>query len=226
MRVHTTAAVVLAAAGAAVFAEDKWTKHWNDRVEAFRKENATLPANRLNAIFLGDSITEGFPLSRHFKGKPVLTRGIVADRIAEPAGRGIAGRLKESVFDCRPGIVFLMIGVNDLASSDKSPEALAKDCGDLIASIRKGAPKAKIVIQTCLPVGKKYGRHAQVEPRIVKYNQALATLATAAKIPVVDVHKLYADAEGYLPDDLTGDGLHLKGDAYGKWAEALKAHLP
>ncbi len=226
MRFHTTAAVVLAAAGAAAFAEDKWAKYWNDRVETFRKENATLPADRLNAVFLGDSITEGFPLSRHFKGKPVLNRGIVSDRIAEPAGRGIVGRLKESVFDCRPGIIFLMIGVNDLASSGKSPEALAKDCVDLIAAIRKGAPKAKIVIQTCLPVGKKYARHAQVEPRIVKYNEALITFAKGSKMPVVDVHKLYADAEGYLPDDITGDGLHIKGDAYGKWADALKPFLP
>ncbi len=226
MRFHTTAAVVLAAAGAAVFAEDKWTKYWNDRVETFRKENATLPADRLNAIFLGDSITEGFPLSRHFKGKPVPNRGIVADRISEPAGHGIAGRLKESVFDCRPGIIFLMIGVNDLASSGKSPEALAKDCGDLIASIRKGAPKARIVIQTCLPVGNKYGRHAQVEPRVVKYNEALTALAKAAKIPVVDLHKIYAGPDGLLPDEITGDGLHLKGDAYGKWADALKPFLP
>ena len=229
MRIHRTAAMfallATAAAGLVARAEDKMAKLWQDRVEAFRKENASLPPDRLNAVFLGDSITQGFPLSNYFRGKPVLNRGIVADRISEPAGRGLAGRLKESVFDCHPAIVLLMIGINDLASSGQPPEQLAKACGELIQSIRKGAPKVKIVIETCLPVGRKYGRHDSVGPRVVKYNDALRAFATAQKIPLVDVYALYADAQGLLPDDLSPDGLHLNAGAYTKWAEAVKPHL-
>ena len=210
-------------------AEDRWARHWRERVESFRKDNAALPADRLHAVFVGDSITEGFPLARFFPGKPVLNRGISADRIAEPAGRGVTARLAESVFDCRPAVVFLLIGVNDLASSGKSPEDLARACGDLVRAMRtppKGRAAWKVVLQTCLPVGRKYARHATLTPRIVKYNEGLKEFAKAEKLPVVDLYALYADAEGLLPDDLSNDGLHPRPDACAKWADAVRAYVP
>lgn len=217
------------APGTAQPAEDRAARHWRERVEAFRKENAALPADRLNVVFVGDSITEGFPLARFFPGKAVLNRGISADRIAEPAGRGVAARLGESVVDSRPSVVFLLIGVNDLAASPKPPEDLAKACGDLVRAMRKppkGGRAPKFVLQTVLPVGKKFAHWAYLTPRIVKYNDVLRAFAKEEKIPMIDLHTLYADADGLLPDDLSNDGLHLRPDAYARWADAARGFLP
>jgi len=207
-------------------AEDKWEKHWHDRVAAFARENAALAADRKSAVFVGDSITEGFPLEKHFAGKPVLNRGIVADRIGNVGERGVLRRLDESVFDCRPAVVFILIGVNDLAASPRPPELYVEGFATLVDRIRERLPKVKVVVQTCLPVGRKYGRHATLNPRIVAYNEGLRALAKARGLTLVDLHKLYRDAEGFLPDDLSNDGLHLKREGFAKWAEAVRPLIP
>jgi lysophospholipase L1-like esterase len=207
-------------------AEGKWEKHWRERVEAFRKENAALPKDRANVVFVGDSITEAFPLAKFFPGKPCLNRGIVADRIGNVGERGVLRRLDESVFDCRPAVVLILIGVNDLAASPKAPDVFVRGFGELVDAIRDRLPKVKIVVQTCMPTGRRYGRHEALNPRILAYNEGLRALARERKLPLIDLHALYKDPDGFLPDDLTGDGLHLKRDAYARWAAAAKPLLP
>ena len=90
--------------------------HYENRVRAFREQNLVFR----NVVLLGDSITEGFEVTRYFPGRRVLNRGIGADVIgnALPADdhRGVLRRLDCSVFDCAATDVFLMIGVNDLNS--------------------------------------------------------------------------------------------------------------
>ena len=66
-----------------------------------------------NVVLLGDSITEGFDVTKFLPGRRVLNRGIGGDVIgnALPADdkRGILARLDESVFNCAATDVFLLI---------------------------------------------------------------------------------------------------------------------
>src|SRR6476469_6642380 len=80
--------------------------HWETRVRSFKEQNLAWQ----NVVLLGDSITEGFDVTKYFPGRRVLNRGIGADVIgnALPAGdkRGVLKRLDESIFDCSPRDVF------------------------------------------------------------------------------------------------------------------------
>src|SRR5215212_9732111 len=51
--------------------------HWQNRVRAFKEQNLAWQ----NVVLLGDSITEGFDVTKHFPGRRVLNRGIGADVI-------------------------------------------------------------------------------------------------------------------------------------------------
>jgi len=206
--------------------ESKWAKHWRERVEKFKDENAKLDPAKRYAVFVGDSLTEGFPLEKHFAGKAVLNRGIVADGTGALGARGISRRLEESVFGCRPAVVFLQIGVNDLASSPKPPQAFVNAVAEIVDAIKAKLPKVPVVLATCYGKSKKYARWESVNPRIVTFNEGILALAKERKLPVLDLAAAYNGPEGRIPEELSNDGLHLKRDQYGKWAELARAFIP
>ncbi len=205
--------------------EDKWAKHWRERREAFKAENAKLDASATYAVFVGDSITEGFPLAASFKGERVLNRGISADTVGVTGERGVLRRLDDSVFECRPRVVFRLIGVNDLSGSGRTPDTFVRGVAEIADAARARAPAVRLVLQTVLPTGKKYARHEAVNPRIVAFNEGLRSLAKERKLALLDLHDAYRGADGLLPDELSNDGLHLKRDAYALWAELARPHL-
>jgi len=200
---------------------EKWIRHYYERVEEFRRENAALPKDNNNIVFVGDSITEGFPFADYFPDRPILNRGITSDGIGFDE-RGVLARLHESVFDCSPEVVFLLIGVNDLAHEWVTVEECLAGLVEIVERIREGVPEAKLVLQTALPSGKAYRKHAYLNPRIEEFNRGILRLARERSLPAIDCHALYADADGLLPQELTGDGLHLKKEAYAPWAQKIE----
>jgi lysophospholipase L1-like esterase len=201
-------------------------KHWDDRVALFKEENRTLKEkhpDRKNVILLGDSITEGFKVEKYFVGKPVINRGIGADIIgnALPADdhRGILRRLDNSVFDCNPSEIFLLIGINDLGSGRK-PDVMEKGYREILQRIHEGAPKVKVHVQSVLPTRDKYARHN--EP-VRNFNERLRKLAAEFGYDYLDLHKLMIDDKGELKPEFTKEGLHLTDAAYQAWhAEVVK----
>ncbi len=205
-------------------AQDRWARHYQERLEVFRSENAVLPPERQHMVFVGDSITELFPLERFFPELPVLNRGIGVDRVGLQRETGVLHRLAESVFDTNPAVVFLLIGVNDLTASPKPADTWLEGIEAILRQIKKRCPKAQIVLQTLLPVGPQYERQLEVQPKILALNKGLRRLARKLrKVQLLDLHELYRDDAGQLPEELSNDGLHIHPDAYQRWAEAILA---
>jgi len=204
---------------------EKWITHYLNRVEEFKRENAALSKDRKNIVFVGDSLTEGFPLEEFFPGRPLLNRGIISDGIGFDE-RGVLGRMDSSVFDCNPGIVFLTIGVNDLPHEWVTVEECVKGYRTIVEKIQKRLPDTKLVLQTLAPTGEVYKRHAYLNPRIEEFNKHLAALAEERSFPLIDLHALYRDENGLLPPQHhRGDGLHLKKGAYALWAKQAEKYL-
>lgn len=197
--------------------------HYGARTAAFAKENQEAK----NVVMLGDSITEGFDLPKHFPGKRIINRGIGGDTIGtEPRDvkkdqRGVIFRLNESVFDCNTTHVFLMIGVNDLNGGRKPADMLA-DYRKLIERLRAGGPEVTVHIQSALPTGKNF---AERNADIVAYNKGLQEIAAEHKLDYVDLHSLMKDEKGELKSDLTNDGLHLLPPAYELWKKEIDKRL-
>jgi len=204
---------------------EKWIEHYNSRVEQFKAENAALPEGRKNIVFVGDSLTEGFPLEKYFPGRPVLNRGIISDGIGFDE-RGVLGRMDSSIFDCNPKVIFLTIGVNDLPHDWVTVEECIEGYRAIVEQIQERLPEVKLVLQTLAPTGEPYGKRAYLNPRIEEFNQHLLALAREKGLPVIDLHALYRDEKGELPAQYhRGDGLHLTPEAYALWAEKIKGQL-
>ena len=203
---------------------DLWIQHYLKRIEIFEKENAALPPNQKNVVFVGDSLTEGFPLQEYFPGTPVLNRGIISDGIGFDE-RGVLNRMESSVFDCHPKAVILLIGVNDLPHSWASIDDCLKGYQDIVEQIQKRFPDVQIILCTLLPTGAKYKKHDTVNPRIIEFNQGVLALAKEKKLALIDLYSLYQDKDGLLQADITRDGLHITTEAYKPFAEQVKALL-
>lgn len=195
-----------------------------DRVEQFKAENAALDPGTKYHVFVGDSLTEGFALAEHFLDKPVLNRGITSDGIGMDV-RGVLNRMDESIFDCSPAVVFLLIGVNDLPHEGKTPQSCFEAYCRIVDAVQERLPDVTLVLQTCLPTGEIYKRHAYLNPRIEQYNARIRELAKERKLPLIDLHPLYRDEQGLLRAEMTRDGLHIKKECYGAWADKIKPFL-
>jgi lysophospholipase L1-like esterase len=194
--------------------------HWQNRVRAFKEQNLEWQ----HVVLLGDSITEGFEVSKYFRGCQVLNRGIGADVIGNnlPADdpRGVLRRLDNSVFDCAPTDLFILIGINDL-NSGRTVDSMEAGYRELLKRVREKRPDLRIVVQSVLPTR---GDHAKQNAPVVDFNQRLKKMAPEFNCAFLDLHSLLRDADGQLKAEFTEDGLHLTEPAYLVWrAQILKA---
>lgn len=191
--------------------------HWQNRTKAFKEQNQQLQ----HVILLGDSITEGFDVARYFVGRRVLNRGIGADVIGNnmPADdpRGVLQRLDNSVFDCAPQALFILIGINDL-NSGKTVDSMEQGYREMLKRLRQKMPDLPIYVQSVLPTR---GAHAKQNTPVLEFNKRLQVFASDYKCTFIDLHSLMKDDQGELKAEFTEDGLHLTDAAYKVWREQV-----
>ena len=105
---------------------------------------AALPRDTGSIIFLGDSITEGFPVSEYFPG--VKNRGVNGSEVVDILNRA------HTITALQPSKVFIMAGINDIKNGVPLASSL-KLYRMLVDTITKGSPKTKIFIQPVLVWG-------------------------------------------------------------------------
>jgi len=176
-------------------------------------------------VAFGDSITEGFDVPTYLPGRRVLNRGIGADVIgnALPADdkRGVLKRLDESIFDCAPRDVFLLIGINDLGDGH-TPQVMEAGYREILDRVKKHSPAVRIHLQSVLPTRGNFAKH---NANVKDFNSRLQKLAKDFDYDFIDLHALMADDKGELKSDLTTDGLHLKDPGYKIWKAQIERTL-
>jgi lysophospholipase L1-like esterase len=192
--------------------------HYETRVRSFNEQNLSYR----NVVLVGDSITEGFDVTKYFPGRRVLNRGVGGDVIGNklPADepRGLLRRLDASVFDCAPTDVFLMIGINDLNTGGKV-EDMEVGYRDLLHRIRERLPQVKVHVQSLLPTR---GDSAKQNGPVRAFNEKLPKLAAEAGCDYIDLHRLFVDEKGELKATLTQDGLHITDPGYQIWRREVE----
>lgn len=160
-------------------------------------------------VMLGDSLTEGAPWAEITGCPYVANRGIGAD-----TSTGVLKRIDE-VLVLRPAAVFLMIGVNDVASA-VPPERVVGNVSRAIAKIAKSG--ARVYLALVLPVADSYKQ--RINPRIEELNVAYGKLAKMAGVSLVDF-TAGVQTSGYLREELSTDGIHLRPEGYRVWRDAI-----
>jgi lysophospholipase L1-like esterase len=152
-------------------------------------------------VFIGDSITQGFPIEAALPNSRMINRGIGGNMIAN-----VQSRLDTSVADLQPSRIYLMIGINDLWWGGTGLEKMVEQYDALLAGIREAAPGAKVYAESTLPM---CGRGDEINVNVTTYNEHIRRLAKKHGAVYVDLWPVMATEDGSLKPAYTSDGVHL-----------------
>jgi lysophospholipase L1-like esterase len=180
---------------------------------------ATGAGTHPGAVVVGDSLTERGEWSE-LLDRPVANRGVAGDTVA-----AVRARLGD-IAALEPRLVFVAVGINDLLAG-ASPEVLAARHAQLIGELRERLPRARIVVESLLPIrDEQVARDAELTRATVRRANELCRRGAAdAGVDWLDLHARLADPAGELDPRYSSDGLHLSGAGYRAWAAALVPYL-
>jgi lysophospholipase L1-like esterase len=190
-------------------------EHYKIRVKAFLKTDSI----NCNYLFLGNSITEHGNWVRLLNDTTIVNQGISGDLTF-----GILKRI-ELVTRQKPKVIFLMIGVNDLAK--KVPDTIIENnIIKIISKINKSLPYTKIYVQSILPINKNVDGF----PDDFDYSKNILDINTFLKSNdnikyyFVDLYSKFINSKNQLDTRYTTDGIHLNELGYEHWIEILKSY--
>jgi lysophospholipase L1-like esterase len=209
-------AAALAASAAAAFAQSPSAARKPSYHEVRRGLFALSKIPSSPVVMLGDSLTEGGTWRELTGCLYLVNRGIGGD-----TSGGVLGRLDE-IIALKPRAVFLMIGVNDISLGVPTETTI----GNLRAILdRLERANIRSYVAYVLPVAASYAKK-RINGDITALNTRIATvLADRANSIAIDLRPLMRDADGYLREDLSFDGLHLSPNGYAIWRDAIASDV-
>ncbi len=196
----------------------KWKHDGISGVYMHKKDiQKKLTIERGGIVFIGNSITAQGPWRELLGRADVYNRGIEGDMT-----RGLLERLP-GVLAAEPAKLFVMIGINDLINH--SEEEVVGNYKEIIDLIRQQSPATSVYIQSILPVNNEVRQSGISNESVRRINESLRKLAQQNDLTFVDLNALLQDAQGKLKATFTSDGIHINGDAYLIWRDALLKYL-
>lgn len=172
-----------------------YQEHYDTMVSHYEDENGDYADYEVDVAFLGDSITEGYDLSAHYPEHVCVNRGISGDTTF-----GLERRLDVSLYQLKPKVAVLLIGINNVYTMLDNYE-------DIIVGMKDNVPDTDIVICSLTPVGDRY---ADRNPWVAYGNAMIGKLATEHGCTFIDLYTpLFDVTSGEMRAECTEDGLHL-----------------
>lgn len=99
--------------------------------------------------------------------------------------------------------------------------------GKLISAIKEASPDTKIMLQSVLPVSRKFEKDASgiTAKKIDQANLWISQIAEQNGVRYLDTSSILKDSDGYLLHQYdSGDGLHLNADGYHAMLTYIRTH--
>lgn len=203
----------------------------------FDSQNEALLAlgTPIDAVFIGDSITDMWALDAFFAGAhggSLVNRGICGDRTPF-----VRRRFAADVIQLRPRLAVIAIGVNNTWDLDiwwdsrlvRTADAIEDEIVADVEAMVAGAREAGIWVALCsiLPTDVPFNGNTAVRNRIIaRANARLAAVATGREAVYVDYHRAFVGEDGLtLREGLADDGLHPHVRGYNIMAHILLSTL-
>ncbi len=180
-----------------------------------------------DAVFIGDSRTEGFMIYENIDATFYTHKGLMVDTIFTNPVITEDGE-KITIMDALTkdsfNKVYIMLGINE--TGWQSSSLFIKKYGEIIDSIKKINPNAIIYVESILPVSEEVSlNHDYIKKsKINEYNDLLKEMTKEKGVYYLDISSSVANEQGYLPDDAATDGIHLNKNYCDKWLQYLKTH--
>ena len=167
-------------------------------------------------VFLGDSLSHHGNFDSLLPEYRVCNLGVPDDTI-----QGMRNRLNE-VYSVSPRKIFVMGGINTLSKYNWKKSLSIYE--SLLNDLKKYFPESNICIQSLLPVSKNFEKFYISNDLIRKYNSKLSDIVRNYGFTYIDLFTAYSK-DGYLNEEYTIDGLHLKPDSYTLWVDIIHKYL-
>lgn len=179
-----------------------------------------------NFVFLGDSLTDFYPLEEFYDELPVVNSGVSGYQTTD-----ILSRIDSMVAIYNPTKVFLLIGTNDI-QNNKSEDEIVNNIKKIIDKIHEVRPKTKIYLESLLPVNKSDDskiNHDMVGKRenktIQSINKKLKKYAEEENITFINLYDEFVNDNNEMTLKYTEEGLHLSSLGYLKLTNILLPYL-
>lgn len=180
-----------------------------------------------DAVFIGDSRTEGFMIYEDVNATSYTHKGLMVDTIfTSPVitqdGEKIT--VMEALKNTSFNKVYIMLGINE--TGWQSSYFFIQKYGEIIDEIKKINPDAIIYVESILPVSEKVSmNHSYIKKaKIDEYNVLIKEMVKEKGVYYLDISSAVANEAGYLPEDAATDGIHLNKKYCDKWLQYLKTH--
>lgn len=172
-----------------------------------------------NDIFVGDSISTGYPLYKYLDAKNVFAKiGLNPSTALTKRVSTAYGSLTvfEMVHSVQPDHVYIMLGSNGIQWLSNSD--MTKNMEVLCENILANSPRTKIAVLSIPPITAGYDlsvSNLNVMYKVNCYNADLKNMCEEKGYKYIDICTPLKDTNGYFADKYAEkDGLHFKGAAY------------
>lgn len=180
-----------------------------------------------SVAFIGDSRTQGFIMYNGLKDVQDYSYiGLMVDTAVTKkfvkTSNGEKITFLQDMANKNIETVYIMLGVNELGWS--YPQVFKTKYGELIDEIRKIKPNCKIYVQSIIPMTKSKSETDRIfnNKNVNTFNNLIQELAKEKNVTYLDVKSALVDANGYLPEEASSDGVHVDKEYCKKWFEYLK----
>ncbi len=200
---------------------DEWRLRHAERVADVRSH-----ADKLDVLFIGDSITSGWlDIGKAVWEKEFVPLRAVNIGIAGSQTSHLLWQFENGAIDgIHPRVAVLMIGVNNIvASPSQSAADIARGISVIVTKLRGKLPNTQILLLGTFP--KDPAPNMPDRLKIRELNSIIAQLNDGQWIRFLDIGGGFLDKDGNLNPDVSPDGVHLTELGYQKWARAILVKL-
>lgn len=191
-------------------------------------ESAAVSQNYFDdAVFVGDSITEGMTIYSGMSNAKILAyTGINFSTISTtPVLKqedGTRVTIMDELGKGRYNKVYVMLGGNEVGYMDE--DSFIQRYEKVLEQVESLQPGAVIYVQSMTPVTETNGYHLDND-RIDQYNQAILAMCKRRRLYFLNVAECMKDSRGMLPTEASPkDGMHFGQEYFDKWFAYLKTH--
>lgn len=206
------------------FMQEMFKRQIDNKLKTFSDLNKT--AKKKGILFVGDSITEGYPLHELFIDRcDIYNRGIGGVTSAY-----ILENIQTMILDLEPELMFLMIGTNDLFF-ESSPAQIAGNIKAICDKTREALPNIVIHVISVYPIDEEHTyegivQGARTNEGLLEVNRnILSLLQWSDSLKYIDMHSVLKGDTGNLIPDYTTDGLHLSIKGYHRVSEVISGYI-
>lgn len=200
---------------------EDWNQLGRYHADDLKLEAAGPVARRV--VFLGDSITDIWPLAQYFPGKPYVNRGISGQTTAQ-----MLDRVFPDVIDLHPAAVIILAGTNDIAQNNGPQTARMVEQNLQAMDELARLHHIKVILCSLTPVS-DYTRFPQTQSRppsdILELNRWIKAYAARVHDVYCDYYDAVVDGKGMFRAGYSMDGLHPNAQGFALMAPVASAAI-